>query len=126
MLASGVPGSLAARRVSTSRREVRRSPVVYPIKLTAKDAEVLTVTCNAPTRIAAGRGIVQKAERGRGESRGERGGMGLGARDGAGQKLAEKPFRPARRPAPRVLARIGGRLTLGMWYPYNEVYKEAA
>ena len=73
MLASGVPGSLAARRVSTSSRVVISSPVVKPIRSAAKNVVVLTAPCKAFTRIAVGRACVQSTAGGRGKSRVGRG-----------------------------------------------------
>src|ERR1022692_3238143 len=74
MLASGVPGSLAARRVRTSSRTVIRNPVVKPIKSPAKygPADMVT-TCNVLTRIAMYGDARPAACRGRGGPQGQRG-----------------------------------------------------
>ena len=74
MLASGVPGSLAARRVRTSSRTVIRNPVVKPIKSPAKygPADMVT-TCNVLTRIAMYGDARPAACRGRGGPRGQSG-----------------------------------------------------
>jgi hypothetical protein len=95
MLARGVPGSRAARSVSTSSTAVISSEVVKWIRSLVRPLPVVTVACN-PLRIAAAGHARPASRRGRGKMRGVRPGKHAGAdywREAAGGDCDESRLR---------------------------------